>query len=225
MKTIQHNGVPCVEARVHRLATDRSYLTVSGGKLSYDGVDYAESGFIKPQHLYVTTDEEIKEGDLCYDKEAKPGWNGIENISKCLRTDKDGYWNKRCKKIIATTDPKLVHVKQKMPSGEVLSGVFEIPQSFIEEYCKAGGIDEVLVEYESFRKEGEGGFDELGNVVVCSWLERIPKTYPNNCIIIHPIEEKMYSREEVGRKIKEFVMEYAYEWTAEDIEEWIKENL
>ena len=51
------------EAKVHMLPTDRSYLTISGGKLSYDDVDYAESGFIKPQHLYILSDEEIKEGD------------------------------------------------------------------------------------------------------------------------------------------------------------------
>jgi len=62
MKTITHNGVPCVEARVHMVATD------GVGALSTRKSSGVITAYIKdlgsiyqPQHLYITTDEEIKE--------------------------------------------------------------------------------------------------------------------------------------------------------------------
>jgi len=68
------------------------------------------------QHLYITSDEEIKEGDWYYDS--------IQNkILKCTEVDKmnlchsDGYATpvNACKKIIATTDSSLTKLDcQKM---------------------------------------------------------------------------------------------------------------
>jgi hypothetical protein len=126
------------------------------------------------------------------------------------------------RKIIATTDPKLIEgewVGDKDDFQDFKEGVLNIPQSFIEEYCKAGGIDEVLVECDYPIKEWDkNDVPGLDNKVWITKLE--PKLNPDNTIII-----QMYSREEVGSKIKEFVKEYAYEWDMDDINEWIEENL
>jgi hypothetical protein len=53
------------------------------------------------QHTYITSDEEIKEGDWCLD-------SSETIVVKCLRTGSDSYWNKNCKKIILTTDQDLI---------------------------------------------------------------------------------------------------------------------
>jgi len=49
----------------------------------------------------IVSDEEITKGDFCYDLDASPGYKNHKSIVRCLRTAKDSYWNKNCKKIIA----------------------------------------------------------------------------------------------------------------------------
>jgi hypothetical protein len=56
-------------------------------------------------HYIVVDDSEIKESDLCYDKEGNRGYNNIKYVVKCLRTDVNSYWNKHCKKITHSTQP------------------------------------------------------------------------------------------------------------------------
>jgi len=90
----------------------------------------------QPQHLYFTTGEEIKEGDWFIHSDATVPQNNFSDV----------YVD--CKKIIASTDPKLhtneiveedVHMyKKPLPKPS---------QAFIEKYCKLGGIDEVDVDY------------------------------------------------------------------------------
>lgn len=81
-----------------------------------------------PQHLYFTTDEEIKEGDWYIDD--------CNLIRQAVTSDKD-YWDRRptYKKIVATTDKSL--------------GLPEPSQAFIQKYCELGGIDEVDIELKS----------------------------------------------------------------------------
>jgi len=93
-----------------------------------------------PQHLYFTSDDEIKEGDWYIDD--------TDTIRKSLTSDKN-YWEVRKNevKIIATTDTKLGYF-QREPKSPYFEQLPQIPQSFIEKYVKLGGIDEVNVEYE-----------------------------------------------------------------------------
>ena len=74
MKTITHNGVPCVEARVHMLATeDVTDILFIGdwNKLSFNNiVEPHELGKDEVyQHLFITANEKIKEGDWYLDTE------------------------------------------------------------------------------------------------------------------------------------------------------------
>lgn len=186
MKIINHNGKPCVEGNVVMLPTeDNGSLSIrkSTGVIKTYTKQLSKS--YQPQHLYITTDEEIKEGD----------WYLLGNTPR-KSTGNLGKPDSKWLKIIATTDPKLVFnnkfereiqgVKMEASHHKQLP---QIPQSFIEEYCKAGGIDEVLVEYEygfslKLRAGGQSHAYKL-------------KLNPDNTIIIHPVEEKMYNREEV----------------------------
>ena len=80
------------------------------------------------QHLYILSDDEIQVGDLIIDLTL----NGLLNVhANVVR-----YRNVLdFKKIIATTDKSL-----NLPT---------ISKGFIEKYVKKGGIDEVMVKYET----------------------------------------------------------------------------
>lgn len=149
----------------------QSYL-MSEGKSSY--------------HLYFTTDEEIKLGDCILNEDY--GIGIVADISEVGKANAhyittDGYHWHVCgsKKVLATTDKSLTNVAQ-------------IPQQFIEEYVKAGGIDEVLLEYETNYINWKHD-DKIEALIDTLEL----KTDQNNCVIIHPIEPKFYTKEEVNR--------------------------
>ena len=187
------------------------------------------------QHLYITTDEEIKEGD----------WFINTNFQKIYQANSENSKNiiefgphPEIRKIIATTDPKV-----KIITGIVGSGTgVPLPQlshSFIEEYCKAGGIDKVMVEVVVTPNESNGdivnieGEDKVVSNMALSKLDNIwwfidqdglmnmcettttIITDSNNCIIIHPVEEKMYSKEEL----------LGLTMGNSNIIDWINENL
>ena len=129
------------KAKIIMLPTDKSTLIhhKSDGRI-LTPLNYPKdvSKKYQPFHLYITTDDEIKEGD-CYLWTKNDGTDGV-----VLRATTDGGSIKfNSKKIIATTDPEL---NLPQPSKE-----------FIEEYCKVGGIDEVDVEYGLFH---DGNFKD-----------------------------------------------------------------
>jgi hypothetical protein len=199
-----------IKAKVHRLPTKEKGAWIckrkSDGYLEYVGKGYgnAQNSAWTDLHLYITTDEEIKEGDWVHHKEY-----GIRHyVNKDLTPE--AYKSKGWKKIIATTDPKLNSNQIEPYDTSKPYGIEfpQIPQDFIKAYCEQGGIDEVLVEY-------------VLNPTRHTHLK--PRTI-NNTIIIHPVEEKMYSREEV-----KLLVTMALQWngrlTVEFIDKWIEENL
>ena len=152
------------------------------------------------QHLYITSDDKIEAGDWCLffwdgNKEGELGQIGSE--PQQYFPENGHTLNKNLRKIIATTDSEL-----KLP---------QIPQSFIEEYCRKGGIEYVDVEY------------DYGMV---AWkIEPVVNSY--NTINIHPIKDT-YTREEVYK-----IAKVAYRMgaqnhedaTIERFDKFIKENL
>lgn len=104
--------------------------------LQYNSIPLNNTLGYNPQHLYFTSDEEIKEGDWCINEKYpnKPFKN--INLEK----------GQGVIKIIATTNTKLV-LSDKFTTYDILP---QIPQSFVEKYAKQGGIDEVELEHKSF---------------------------------------------------------------------------
>ena len=112
---------------------DKTNINLYKGKLNKNKIgdfDYRTFGTMllpgplieksTPQHLYITSDDEIKEGDCMYDTSENTTYKNIgQGVS--------GY------KIIATTDKSL--------------GLPQPSKAFIEKYCKVGGINEVVVDY------------------------------------------------------------------------------
>ena len=146
-------------------------------------------------HLYILSDEEIKEGDWFYFTND----NG-ENyyIHQCVKSSLNSILkNKSAKKIIATNDKSLTI--DIIPSG-FKSGVGalshkqninlpKIPQSFIEhfisEYNKGNIITEVMVEYENKQKT----INYHKDLWVDDWVLKIN---PDNTINIKPIKINKY---------------------------------
>jgi hypothetical protein len=150
----------------------------------------------KYQHLYFTSDEEIKENDwyMFTDYALKGQFEQAKEVESQVP-----FHN--CRKIIATTDKKLIILKGEF-NFDVLPTTMstehslpQIPQSFIEEYCKQGGIDEVELEVglpQSIK-------DELlsGRLAEADKNDFILQLQINNEVITHLIEEKMYTIKEV----------------------------
>ncbi len=200
------------EAQVHMLPTDikggqgHTLWTNADGQLLHTKTSGND---LQGQHLYFTTDEEIKEGDWFIHPDATVPQNDFNHV----------YVD--CRKIIATTDPKLLKPQIKQVNwigSERIMSLPQIPQSFIEEYCKAGGIDKVLVEWEN----------RVSTDDVPPYYINRPKVDSNNCIIAHPVEEKMYSREEIIIKLDNLLLQDVLKLDStqtETLDKWIKKNL
>lgn len=174
------------------------------------------------QHLYILSDEEIKEGDWYYNYD-------YNYIKQCLEMDKELIKNalfyelgstvfdysKDCKKIIASTDKSL--------------GLLEIEQDFIKEYCEKGGIDEVMVDFDNICK------DEIQKKVCYNCKEDcnlVPKISPNNTITITPVKDS-WDREEYETGLRKAFqagenygsLPFSSNKNVLDQDAWIKENL
>jgi hypothetical protein len=169
-----------IKAKVHRLYTEGlSPITKGKGEYShilhYDPEDeFVEDDEEYPIHLYITTDEEIKKGD----------WYVLGNLVRQALGNLGKPDEGKFLKIIATTDPSIsAYDDGSWDIKNHIQHPYTLPQpsqDFIKSYCESGGIDEVLVEY------WEGTVNK-------------PKTDADNCIIIHPVEERIYSEEDMEK--------------------------
>jgi hypothetical protein len=177
------------------------------------------------QHLYIVDDSEIKDGDWFIFK---------NNLYKCNSTDEDlvYFYNQEqdeieryindCKKIIATTDPKLINQNGNMMYKSDECDAAQPSQQFIKEYCEKGGIDKVMVGYERL---------PLDKMTILSGNPYYEPQYelkinPDNTINIFPIKES-WSREEVEKLLKGLYASFAaYPIMNLDLRDnWIKQNL
>lgn len=114
------------------------------------------------QNIYITSDEEIKEGDFFYVK--TPNIHGGNIVTKCLnhgkgcwsehiltdKIDEKGYHPSHCKKIILTTDQDLIK-----------DGVQAIEDEFLEWFIKNPTCESVNVEEVYFHGSGYYKASEL----------------------------------------------------------------
>jgi hypothetical protein len=174
-----------------------------------------EQSYIKPQHIYSTSDEEIKEGDWFVVISA--GLTTFNTIGKFIGGNKNHYKD-NIRKIVATTNSKLwgglctnsnCEPNCTCTKEEKTPVIAKISDDFIEAYMKAYNegkpITEVMVEYEEeplnlcdcyYTKFCHSTHLETG--VVCRDQELTPNFVlalnPDGTVIIKPLVEKMYSR-------------------------------
>jgi len=191
------------------VALDEKEYEENIGKLKERGFEY--------QHLYFTSDEEIKEEDWYIDDK--------NVIRQSITSDKD-HWKTRpdYKKIIATTDRSLL----KPYTEQTLNDVAILPQpskAFIKKYCELGGIDEVMIEYIKYAEALNGKSLTPHNIYKL-------KINSHNKITIHPVKDS-WSEEEV-KELCRSAWSSGYNtgyYDSEDTpsggtaEDWINENL
>jgi hypothetical protein len=147
------------------------------------------------QHLYIVSDDQIKEGD----------WYLVNNI-RVQEVRKATEHSKGIKsKIIATTDKSLTVTEfTLMGIGKnwKQKPLPEPSKEFIQKYCKAGGIDKVMVEYDSKIKCYKCGKTEANCIATSSnCVGYYEETYQlkvskDNTITIKPVKDS-WNREEV----------------------------
>ena len=174
------------------------------------------------QHLYILSDEKIKEGDWFVgfaDGSIKPFVKQADESTVEINNwqlNKKGHSSN--KKIIATTD-NTVKFPERFPSFVTLP---QIPQSFIEkfveEYNKGNVITEVMVEYENIDMD----FDPTEQNGI-KW-QTILKINSDNTINIS-MPKDSWSREEVIELIQKYSKECTGWSCFETDEKWIEENL
>ena len=170
------------------------------------------------QHLYITSDEEMKKGDYVYVACSEVNVYGIRQITEYyngqfLFDDKSQIDMDYCKKIIATTDTSLkIHHFNK---GVFKNLEYLLPhpsQEFIETYVKTynegNPITEVIVEYEIICGRCYSNTDECWSAKECSRKTDFPdivklKVNSDKTINIKPIKDS-WSREEVKQLLNKF---------------------
>ena len=147
LKRVQVIMLPTLKESILLLnpTTNKFGLTKETSRKIYPIEEYIKLGFI-PQHLYIISDDEIKENDYCLNLET----------NTVFKMHKHGLpTSNRNKKIIATTDtslnyiehddtvpyPKGVQIRLPQPSQQFIT-------KYIEDYNKVNVITDVLVEYE-----------------------------------------------------------------------------
>lgn len=166
------------KSKLYQLLTDKKL---------YIGDNIPQSDSQRPnQHLYILSDEEIKEGDWYIgERNTGPQLLQCKEIKEGMviptESSKYPYNIGECKKVIATTDSSLTQLVQTLHGKAFVSKELPRPsdafvQKLVEECNKGNVITEVLVEYEGIE-----------------WLDRpleyFIKTAPDNTITIKPVEK------------------------------------
>lgn len=231
-----------VRAKVHMLPSkDKSEVVLhESGKLGYlprlslnMDWEFVEKDWTN-QHLYFTTDEEIKEGDwvVCLDEidSTVQNWSVSQAIFKY---NNGGNCNSDMK-IVATTDTSLqckgcLDNKNEQKYFYDCNCIPHPPQTFLKNYIEAGGsIDEVDLEYEVIDK---GFINALKGNHNYDYKLKVDPIH--NTVTIHSIKDS-WSKEEMIEKFKSFINskdvlymfeEYYGGDIYEPLDNWIKENL
>lgn len=220
---------------------NKSIIALTGEKLVK--INESNYGFshIKSQHLYIISDDEIKEGDWCLIDNNKVGKrtnkqtypNSTDGESHLcyyytINGEEISYHVSHCKKIIATTDTSL---RVPYNNGD-MNDLIILPrpsqqfiEEYIEEYNKGNIITDVLIEYETLYSPD--------NIHWCikknnDWEQGCSKTIlkinsKDNTITIKKVKNN-WNREEVIELLTKLnhTLDIGSNRT---FEEWIEENL
>jgi hypothetical protein len=172
---------------IHLLPTNlsRLYYTISmsGYNLKLSERPISKSSEVRPQHIYITNDEEIKEGDYILIHGHYKHGKHITKVVKITDTyeviEGGNHSKKACQRIILTTDGDLIK-----------DGVQVIDDKFLEWFVNNPSCEFVKVNKEWNEERIINGKD-IGDY---SYKIIIPKEEPK--------QERMYSEEDMKKAIK-----------------------
>ena len=214
-------------------------LVIGAGDFLFTSRESDYIGSLIAQHLYILSDNLIKEGDWVYNEEhsfigqviesnkliIEPsesiysfGFKTGETKERRYRVHQlqcDGFKNQslvnKSKKIITTTD-KSLNLSQLSP---------QFIQKYIEEYNKGNIITEVMVEYEEYPVNSYGMSDGEPDIDIRLKVDK------DNCITITKVKDS-WAREEVESLLFQYA-EYnallSSKGEIEDFNKWVVENL
>ena len=217
------------------LPTEDATFLVDGAT---DGIFYITEGPDKSKlkgdtnvHLYILSDDEIKEGDWKYHEKIGYVWKH-QREGKGLPEELKSVVSTGTKKVIATTDPNLTKVDEVSGDNVWTSPIPQVPQSLVEYYAKYKP-EEVELEYDSDGAIIYGCGVEIweklklkNNEVV--WVEHSLKDGLKK--VIDRIDgmigdkTKRYTREEVEKLCKSAWL-HGMRTEGEKFSDWKKENL
>ena len=186
---------------------------------------YTEASFIC-NHLYITSDDEIKKGDWVFSKHYgigkvtsnnhanykgdfpllveflnKPNHFVPYNTDGSYTSDRKKIYLQDCKKIIATTDISLTVKAEQAGENAWFNPLPQPSQSFIQkyvdEYNKGNIITDVMVKYEKYLIVTQDDLLDSQNKAPSVML---PKLSKDNTITIKKVKDS-WSRDEVVKLI------------------------
>lgn len=216
-----------IKSKVVMLPSEKAQLYLDLGILrDIRNTQHIPIGTQIPQHLYFTSNEEIKEGDWflhstladnsihkCIGRPAEQNVIGDDNMD---------YFKGFCKKIIATTDKSLYNEILPFEPMERIQYKYlpEPSKEFLEVYVKAYNegdqITDVLIECEK-------GFS--GERESIEFFERI-KVKSDNTITIKKVKDS-WSREEIIELFHKYKIDHDGEgcYYKDTLNRWIEQNL
>lgn len=131
---------------IHVLPTDKPsklYYNTKGKNYAFSNAILSQGGCVENQHIYITDDSEIKDGDygICLNL-VREGFKSHQAVFKMdleqrqAMEDLGGQKKAEVLKIILTTDPELIK-----------DGVQEIPDEFLEWFVKNPSCEFVEIRY------------------------------------------------------------------------------
>jgi hypothetical protein len=233
-KLIEKEGKHYIQGKVVMLATkDQTYQVKEGGlfindtrkhswgklealrceRVTQHGHSWNGTGIRTDIcHLYITSDDGIKEGDWVYYKNGS-----LEGIHQVINGQRPKTMI--LKKIIATTDElKLKDISRPLGVYQILPSPSEnFIKAYIEAYNNGNVIEDILIEVEEIK-------GDLG-IILSLTNEDFKLKLKDNNIIIKKVKDS-WSRDEVCNLLNEYRV---YTWktgsTAIDLTKWIEENL
>jgi hypothetical protein len=122
--------------------------------------------YFQPYHIYITSDEEIKEGDWYFNKKQKKPFKCVSKDNGMIRPNHHHIFN--CKKIILTTDPELIK-----------DGIQSIDDEFLEWFVKNPSCEFVFISKNSHTAIEEISYEgDFQNVDYNFYKIIIPKEEP-----------------------------------------------
>ena len=184
---------------IHVIATDNKPSRLV--KQKYDTIDRlcladmaTKRAEYKRFNLYITSDEEIKEGDwyintFVSEREQKPQ---THTEKRHLINHQKDYRFKYCKKIILTTDQDLIK-----------DGIQAIDDDFLEWFVKNSSCEKVDIKIKSTLDKVDGHYHDLWEIIIPK-EERNPfelqKTLPND-VFYESLEPKQETLEEAAERL------------------------
>jgi excinuclease UvrABC helicase subunit UvrB len=156
---------------IHLIKTDKpsrlqKFINYVVDKIEFELCSKAEF-FNKGQHIYITDNSEIIEGDWCYHIELKD-----DKVDRCYQVTKYHTWTnngvdktRKFKKIILTTDQDLIK-----------DGVQAIDDEFLEWFVKNPSCEEVKITKDKVRQDKE--FNDISHWNIYKYKIIIPKEEP-----------------------------------------------